>query len=147
MGERGAAEDPPLPRTRYRELGWRNVPDTPRLEGTFESLLRELAPVVTKKAVLRKKAPAAANKDHPPVATPGETRLEEIGEIWQRVVGEDIAALSRPTRYRGGVLTVELDSAPLATELGTFAREHLREALEGEGLSGLCDLKFRVRSS
>ncbi len=141
MGGREAAGDPALPRTRYRELQWRNVPDTPRLDGEFARLLRELAPTVQKSAVQK----SAAKKK--PVDAQGELRIEQIGEIWQRAVGDDIAALSRPTRYRGGVLTVELDSAPLAAELKSFAREHLRKALEAEGLAGLCELKFSVGSS
>jgi predicted nucleic acid-binding Zn ribbon protein len=99
------------------------VADVEPLSGLFDRLVREFAPAI---------APDAG------------TKLEEIGAIWRRAVGEEIAAHARPSRFRGGVLTVEVDSAPLAAELGTFAREHLGKALEREGLVGLCELKFRT---
>ena len=162
------ASDPGLVRTRYRDLDARFVPEPPRLDGTLTSLLRELAPTVESARVSRpRKSPAPrpgaardsdrdraedateTERSNPAIsraAARGTSRLEEVSEIWQRTVGEDIAGLSRPTRFRAGVLTVELDSAPLAAELDSFARDHLLEALAGEGLSGLCDLKFKVRA-
>jgi hypothetical protein len=42
------------------------------------------------------------------------------------------------------VLTVEVDSAPLAAELESFGRDHLLGALEHEGLVGLCRVRFRT---
>ncbi len=114
----------------YRELERRRVPDTKTLATEFDSLLRELAPVVARDRAARDRGMG--------------DRLDAIEEIWIRAVGEEIAAHARPGRFRGGVLTVEVDSAPLAAELESFAREHLREALEREGLEGLCELKFRT---
>ena len=126
-----------LPRTRYWEFERRRPREVDALEGEFAALLKELAPAlpaIDDKAARKKNRTAAAD----------EARWEEISKIWQRAVGDDLAALSRPIRFRGGVLTVEIDSAPLAAELGTFAKQHLLEALDREGLAGVCELKFRV---
>ena len=112
-----------VPRTAYAELWRQRVPEVESIGGLFQRLVRELAPAV---------APDAG------------ARLEEIDAIWRRTVGEEIAAHTRAARFRGGVLTIEVDSAPLAAELGSFAREHLHRALEREGLTGLCELKFRT---
>ena len=49
-------------------------------------------------------------------------RLTELDEIWRKVVGEDLAQLSRVAAYRGGTMTVAVQSSPLSTELG-FGRE------------------------
>ena len=119
MSQRRAGD----PRTSYADLARARVPDVEPLAGLFDRLVREFAPAVA--------------------AEPG-ARLEEIGAIWRRAVGEEIAAHARPGRFRGGVLTIEVDSAPLAAELGSFARGHLHQALEREGLTGLCELKFRT---
>lgn len=119
-------------RVEYADLLRRRVPDTPTLAGTFRNLLKDLAPAIESGAAQRERK-----------ASGGGNRLEEITGLWQRTVGDDVAALSRPVRFRGGVLTVEVDSAPLAAELGSFARDHLVQALAAEGLEGLCDLKFR----
>lgn len=112
-----------VPRTAYADLWRQRIPEVEPIGGLFQRLVREFAPAV---------APDAG------------ARLEEIAAIWRRAVGEEIAAHTRPGRFRGGVLTIEVDSAPLAAELGSFARGHLHRALEREGLTGLCELKFRT---
>ena len=127
-----------LPRTRYWEFDRRRPREVDALEGEFAAILKELAPAlpaIDDKAAKEKRRTAASD----------EARWDEISKTWQRAVGDDLAVLSRPTRFRGGVLTVEIDSAPLAAELGTFAKQHLLEALDREGLAGVCDLKFRVK--
>ena len=132
MGERDpSANDIPrdLPRVRYWELERGRAPETRRIGSEFDRLIRELAPTVRPR---RRSEESGAAED-----------LERLRDAWQRAVGEEIAAVSRPGRFRGGVLTVEVDSAPLAAELEQFARDHLLEALEREGLVGLCELRFR----
>ena len=73
--------------------------------------------------------------------------LDRLGLLWKEVVGDDFAALSRVVRYRGGVLTVEVRSAPLRAELAGFARSHLLEELAARGLEGIHDLDFRIGST
>ncbi len=46
-----------------------------------------------------------------------ETLLAEIQRVWSRVVGAAIAAEARPTRERGGVLTVSCSASVWAQEL------------------------------
>ncbi|KHD76368.1 Zn-ribbon-containing RNA-binding protein [Actinoplanes utahensis] len=46
---------------------------------------------------------------------------------WEKVVGPDIAAHSRPMRLEGGVLTVEAESTAWATQLRLLAATLLRK--------------------
>ena len=69
--------------------------------------------------------------------------LQEVQALWNGVVGKDINHLTRVVRYRGGVLTVEVSSAPLKAELKSFAREQLLEDLNASGLQGAHELRFR----
>ena len=46
---------------------------------------------------------------------------------WEKVVGPDIAAHSRPVRLEGGVLTVEAESTAWATQLRMLAATLLRK--------------------
>lgn len=96
----------------------------------IKEVMREMAPVV--EALPRGKGSAR-----------GGDRLAELQGIWQRIVGAEIAALARITRYRGGVLTVEVDSAPLKAELEGFAKAELTESFIDGGLDGLHELRFR----
>jgi hypothetical protein len=124
MNERDVRSSRPsgLPKVEYLELKRRRIPEAKTLAPMIEKLLREFAPTV---------------------ARDRGARLDEIEEIWRRAVGDEISAHTRPGRFRGGVLTILVESAPLAAELESFAREHLHEALEREGLEGLCELKFK----
>ncbi len=70
--------------------------------------------------------------------------LERLHQIWTAAVGEELARLCHVIRYRGGVMTVEVNSAPLISELGGFARESLIEELAARGMEGVHDLRFKV---
>lgn len=65
--------------------------------------------------------------------TPLERRLAEarIWEIWDRVVGQQIAAQARPNTIRDGVLTVQVASAPWMQQLN-FLKPEIRERLNRE---------------
>ncbi len=69
-------------------------------------------------------------------------RLQELQELWRRVVGEEIAEQSGVVRYRRGVLTVQVSSAPLLAELSGFAQEQLLNELNIGGLKELHHLRF-----
>lgn len=91
------------------------------------------------KAVLGRLAPAK-NKD--PLA-----KLQEVRELWRGVVGVEIARRSTPERWREGVLTVAVDTAPLASELQNFGEQTLVAELAKLGLEGIHTIRFKTGRS
>ncbi|MEM7164016.1 MAG: DUF721 domain-containing protein [Planctomycetota bacterium] len=73
--------------------------------------------------------------------------LQSVEQLWQQVVGDPLAELTRVTRYRGGVLFVDVAAAPLLAELRSFARKDLLRGLHDGGLSGVSDIKFQASGS
>ncbi|MBN1420359.1 MAG: DUF721 domain-containing protein [Planctomycetes bacterium] len=64
---------------------------------------------------------------------------------WRDIVGPEIGEHTRPGTYRNGILTVEVDSAPLLAELSTYCREALLDSLRADtGFHGLRALRFRL---
>jgi hypothetical protein len=59
-------------------------------------------------------------------------------------VGVETAAHARVSAFTGGVMTVEVDSAPLLHELVSFRKRDLVEVLRRTVGFGLVDVKFRV---
>jgi predicted nucleic acid-binding Zn ribbon protein len=71
----------------------------------------------------------------------------QLRELWRRVAGEEIAERTRVIGLRNGVLQVGVSSAPLLSELTSFHRHSLLQALRAEAADiGVRDLKFRLRS-
>lgn len=71
----------------------------------------------------------------------------QLRELWRRVAGEEIAERTKVIGLRNGVLQIGVSSAPLLSELTSFHRHSLLQALRDEaGDSGVRDLKFRLRS-
>lgn len=54
-----------------------------------------------------------------------ETLLAEIQRVWRKVVGPAIAAEARPTRERGGVMTISCSASVWAQELDLMGPEIL----------------------
>ena len=73
--------------------------------------------------------------------------LARLAALWSEAAGPDIAARTRATRFRAGVLEVEVDSTPLLADLRGFARAALIKTLSARGLAGVHDIRFRVRGS
>jgi predicted nucleic acid-binding Zn ribbon protein len=66
---------------------------------------------------------------------------------WPEIVGEEIASSTRPVRLAGGVLTVEVASAPLLQELSTYRRREILEALRTRPeFRTIRDIRFRAGS-
>ena len=63
-----------------------------------------------------------------------------IEEVWGKTLGPTISQYTREIRFRNGMLTVRIDSAPLRQEL-TYGREKVRnllnEALGQEVVKGV----------
>jgi predicted nucleic acid-binding Zn ribbon protein len=67
---------------------------------------------------------------------------------WKDVVGPEIAAATRVVRLAGGVLTVEVSSAPLLNELATYHREEILSSLQAiEGMGDVRQIRFRAGAS
>jgi len=68
-----------------------------------------------------------------------------IQGIWSETVGEEIAGHTRVTSLRGGVLRIEVDSAPWLHDLRSFHQDELLDALR-ERLKGrtLKEITFRI---
>jgi hypothetical protein len=80
-------------------------------------------------------------------ATQAAERLGEDGifQKWRDIVGEDVGAATRVVKCAGGVLTVEVASAPLLNELSSFRREEILELVRArEEFRGIHDIRFRA---
>ena len=70
--------------------------------------------------------------------------LETLQKAWREAVGREAAQSTRLKSFRGGTLTVEVDSAALAQELGVYHKRELLERLRAEARVPLQDIRFRV---
>ncbi len=59
----------------------------------------------------------------------GKGGTREISALWPEVVGPDIAAHTRVTAIRRGVLSVAVDSAAHFYELSTFLADEIKDKL------------------
>ena len=67
-----------------------------------------------------------------------------IWEIWDRVVGDKIAAHSRPSKIKNGILTVKVTDSIWLQEL-EFMEERIREKINSElNRENVSKIKFRV---
>ena len=70
---------------------------------------------------------------------------EGIYARWQEVVGDEIASHTRVIDVKGGILYVEVDSAPLLQELATYNRQQILEGVRKIGEFGnIQDIRFRA---
>lgn len=73
---------------------------------------------------------------------------EGIYQSWREIVGEEIASQTRVVKCVGGVLTVEVASAPLLLELSSYYREGILESIRAEPrFAGIQDIRFRAGAS
>jgi predicted nucleic acid-binding Zn ribbon protein len=75
----------------------------------------------------------------------GRVRADaDLLSLWKQAAGEDVAASSRPLGLKNGVLTIGVASSPLLSELTSFHRGRLLEALQQQPQGrAIRDLKFR----
>ena len=122
----------PEARVRYLEL----EQEERRLERERTSL-RPLSETVKK--LLKKYAPS-----HSSDAVDG---IQGVRKLWRQVVGVEISQHTLPVRWKEGVLTVNVDSNPLATELKSFGERAIIENLREQGLDNVHTIHFRNGSS
>lgn len=70
--------------------------------------------------------------------------LEPLRKAWREAVGREAAESTRLKSFKGGTLTVEVDSAALAQELGVYHKRELLARLRAEARVPLQDIRFRV---
>jgi len=74
-----------------------------------------------------------------------EQHIEQykIFEIWNEMVGEQIAKVAQPERIHRGVLIVSVNNAPWRSEL-TFRKKEILEKIHRETPStNISDIRFR----
>lgn len=70
-------------------------------------------------------------------------RLERLRELWVEVSG-DLSAHTKIRNLRRGVLSIEVDSGPLAYELAAFRKDELLERMkEKDPMLEITSLHFR----
>jgi len=75
-------------------------------------------------------------------------RSPEVYDCWPEVAGPEAAEHSRVVGFHGGVLHVEVDSAPWLQMLATFQKRELLRGVK-TAIPGVCvkDIRFRVGSA
>lgn len=71
-------------------------------------------------------------------------KIQQVRDMWHQAVGAEIAQRSTPERWREGVLTVVVDTAPLTSELQCFGEQALVADLAKMGLEGIHSIRFET---
>jgi predicted nucleic acid-binding Zn ribbon protein len=72
-------------------------------------------------------------------------RASTMADLWERAAGPELAAETRPSTLRQGVLTIEVRSAGLLAELAGFRTQELLSKFLAEDPSGrVVQLRFRL---
>lgn len=57
---------------------------------------------------------------------------QKIFQLWFSLIGEKMAAFTKPTTYKNGVLTIKVKSATLYALLSTYEKPRLLKAMQAE---------------
>ncbi len=74
-----------------------------------------------------------------------EKQIEQykIFDVWNEIVGQQVAKVAQPERLQNGVLIVNVNNAPWRTEL-TFRKKEILEKIHEQTKSkSITDIKFR----
>ncbi|MFA6468727.1 MAG: DUF721 domain-containing protein [Bacteroidota bacterium] len=74
-----------------------------------------------------------------------EKQVEQykIFDVWNEVVGQQVAKVAQPERLQNGVLYVSVNNAPWRTELTFRKKEILDKIHEKTNSTSIVDIKFR----
>lgn len=74
-----------------------------------------------------------------------EKQVEQykIFDVWNEVVGQQVAKVAQPERLQNGVLIVNVNNAPWRNELTFRKREILEKIHERTNSNSITDIKFR----
>lgn len=68
-----------------------------------------------------------------------------LADLWARAAGAEVAAETRPSTLRAGVLTVEVRSAGLLAQLAGFRQDEFLSRIVAQDPSGrITGLRFRL---
>lgn len=73
-----------------------------------------------------------------------QTEVEKLGDIWQKIVGQDLAEHSAPASYQNEVLTVFVDNANWASKLRHSLPAITKQCRKQENLSSLNKVKIKI---
>jgi len=74
-----------------------------------------------------------------------DSPIHSVCELWQAVVGTEVAAHASPVTLRNGVLTVSVDSAAWGAELARFRRDEILEGLNNAlGATRITSVRFTI---
>lgn len=74
-----------------------------------------------------------------------EKQVEQykIFDVWNEVVGQQVAKVAQPERLHNGVLIVSVNNAPWRSELTFRKKEILEKIHEKTNSQSIVDIKFR----
>ena len=74
-----------------------------------------------------------------------EKQVEQykIFDVWNEVVGQQVAKVAQPERLQNGVLIVAVNNAPWRSELTFRKKEILEKIHERTSSTSIVDIKFR----
>lgn len=74
-----------------------------------------------------------------------EKQVEQykIFDVWNEVVGQQVAKVAQPERLQNGILIVNVNNAPWRNELTFRKREILEKIHERTNSDSITDIKFR----
>lgn len=74
-----------------------------------------------------------------------EKQVEQykIFDVWNDVVGQQVAKVAQPERLQNGILIVNVNNAPWRNELTFRKREILEKIHERTNSDSITDIKFR----
>ena len=67
----------------------------------------------------------------------------KIFDVWNEVVGQQVAKVAQPERLHNGILIVNVNNAPWRTELTFRKKEILEKIHEQTNSNSIVDIKFR----
>jgi predicted nucleic acid-binding Zn ribbon protein len=77
-------------------------------------------------------------------SVPSDPRVASLSGHWSRLVGEALAANSRPARVNGDVLAVEVTGSVWANELHLLKMPLMEKLRSFPGLEGLQDVRCQI---
>jgi hypothetical protein len=97
---------------------------------------------------MKQPLPLAALLDAVFAGKPAEQRLREskIWQVWEEVVGAQIAAKSHPAAFRDGTLTVRVSGSAWLQQLSLMKQEMIRHLNEAIGAPLVNDIFFKQGS-